>query len=44
MIQIDITIIIIIALVAFIIGMIVGMMLTRPRYPSYRTRRSTWDE
>jgi energy-converting hydrogenase Eha subunit A len=44
MIQIDATIIIIIALVAIIIGMIVGMMLTRPRYPSYRARRSTWDE
>jgi energy-converting hydrogenase Eha subunit A len=44
MIQVDASIIIIIALVAFIIGMIVGAMLTRPRYPSYRTRRSTWDE
>jgi uncharacterized integral membrane protein len=44
MIQIDATIIIIIALVAFIVGLLVGMMLTRPRYPSYRARRSTWDE
>ena len=44
MIQIDTTIIIIIALVAFIIGLLFGVMLTRPRYPSYRVRRSTWDE
>jgi uncharacterized integral membrane protein len=44
MIQIDATIIIIIALVAFIVGLLVGVMLTRPRYTSYRTRRSTWDE
>jgi uncharacterized membrane-anchored protein YhcB (DUF1043 family) len=45
MIQIDVAMVMIIALVAFIIGMIVGAMLVRPRYPSYRARRrSDWDE
>ena len=44
MIQIDASILIIIALVAFIVGMIVGVTLARPRHPSYRARRSEWDE
>ena len=37
MIQTDIQTIIIIALVAFIVGIFVGVILTRPRYP-YRAR------
>ena len=44
MILIDASIINIIALVAFIVGLLVGLVLTRPRYPSSRgRRRSDWD-
>ena len=44
MIQIDVTIGIINALIAFVIGLMARVLLTRPRYASYRASSSTWDE
>ncbi len=44
MIQISVTISIINALIAFMIGLINSVMLTRPRYASYRASSSSWDE
>ena len=44
MIQIDAQTMIIIALVAFIVGVFVGTMLTRPRYSHRARRRYAWDD
>jgi len=43
MMQIDVQSVIIIALVAFILGILVGALLTRPRY-SYRGGHHRYDE
>jgi hypothetical protein len=42
MMQIDVQTVIIIALLSFIGGMVVGMMLTRPRYSPRAKRRDDW--
>jgi hypothetical protein len=44
MMQIDVQTVIIIALVVFIGGMVVGIMLTRPRYSPHAKRRDDWGD